>query len=450
MELPLSALQQRIWFLCTAYTGDASPIIFLVWRIRGPLDVDAWTRAVNSVVDRHESLRTSFRQRNAGPVQVVAPPTGIVTDVIDVTDVPEDEREKRTDELVVARTHALLDLVAGPLVRSALFRLADDHHVWCFTMHHLLADGTSLRILTREMRAFYESSVEGKPVDLPELPVQYGDFTVWQQTVQREAEEVDLRYWTQHLAGIEPLNLPTDFPRPDEKGVSRAEIYHPMSGDLARSVAQLARSNRCTPFMVLLAGIHTLLSALSGQDDICVGSPVAGRTGIELESVIGLFSNTIALRGDVSGDPTFRELVLRTRPVVIEALRRQNVPFGRIVTALDLPREPNRTQVFQVIFNMRTDNEQKQPELAGLWIEDFPHGHPKTLHDLVVDIWRLDGNMLRTGFRYDTALFTPETVQGMAQRYERLLATVVDDPDIRLDALKASVLRAPATGAPHG
>jgi len=215
-------------------------------------------------------------------------------------------------------------------------------------------------------------------------------------------------------------------------------------------VAQLARSNRCTPFMVLLAGIHTLLSALSGQDDICVGSPVAGRTGIELESVIGLFSNTIALRGDVSGDPTFRELVLRTRPVVIEALRRQNVPFGRIVTALDLPREPNRTQVFQVIFNMRTDNEQKQPELAGLWIEDFPHGHPKTLHDLVVDIWRLDGNMLRTGFRYDTALFTAETVAAMAKRYEHLLATVVDDPDIRLSALKASVLSAPATGDPHG
>jgi non-ribosomal peptide synthetase component F len=202
--------------------------------------------------------------------------------------------------------------------------------------------------------------------------------------------------------------------------------------------------------MVLLAGIQTLLSALSGQDDICVGSPVAGRTGIELESVIGLFSNTIALRGDVAGDPTFRELLARTRPVVIEALRRQNVPFGRIVTALNLPREANRTQVFQVIFNMRTDNEQKQPELAGLWVEDFPHGHPKTLHDLVIDIWRLDGNVLRTGFRYDTTLFTAQTVRGMAQRYEHLLSTVIADPDIRLSALKESVLGAQATGAPHG
>src|SRR4029078_13488001 len=144
----------------------------------------------------------------------------------------------------------------------------------------------------------------------------------------------------------------------------------------------------------------------SHQDDVCVGSPVAGRTGIELESVIGLFSNTIALRGDLSGDPTFRELLARTRPVVIEALRRQNVPFGRIVTALGLPREPNRTQLIQVIFNMRTDNDKKQPDLPGLVVEDFPHGHPKTLHDLVIDIWRLDENTLRMGLRYDAALFT--------------------------------------------
>lgn len=436
-ELPLSALQQRIWFLCTAYTGDASPILFLVWRIKGTLVIDAWTRAASAVVDRHESLRIAFRQRDGGPVQVVAPPDGIVTDFVDLTDLPEEEREARADQLVVARTHALLDLAGGPLVRSALLRLADDHHVWCFTMHHLLADGTSLRIVTREMRALYESFVEGKPADLPPLPVQYGDFSVWQQTLAREAEEADLRFWAERLRGVPPLDLPTDHPRPAEKSVSSAEVYYPMSGDLARAVTQVARGVRCTPFMVLLAAVQTLLSACSGQDDICVGSPVAGRTGIELESVIGLFSNTVALRGDLSGDPTFRELLGRTRPVVIEALRRQNVPFGRIVTALELPREPNRTQLFQVIFNMRTDNEQKQPDLAGLWIEDFPHGHPKTLHDLVIDIWRLDGNVLRTGFRFDTALFTAQTVTALARRYERILTAVVADPDVRLSDLKA-------------
>jgi non-ribosomal peptide synthetase component F len=278
--------------------------------------------------------------------------------------------------------------------------------------------------------------VEGKEAEVPELPVQYGDFTLWQQTVGREAEAADLQHWLARLAGVPPLELPTDHPRPAEKGTSSAEVFHPMGGDLARAVTQLARSARGTPFMVLLAGIQALLGGWSGQDDFCLGSPVAGRTAVELEPVVGLFANMVALRADLSGDPTFRELLARTRPLVIDALSRQNVPFGRIVTGLDLPREPNRTQVFQVIFNMRTDNELKQPDLAGLWIEDFPHGHPKVLHDLVIDIWRLDGDVLRTGFRYDTTLFTAETVTALARRYERLLWTVAANPDVRLSAFE--------------
>jgi hypothetical protein len=437
VELPLSALQERIWFLCTAYTGTASPILFLVWRIHGPLRTDAWLRAVSAVVNRHESLRTAFPLRDGGPVQVVGPPDGLDTDVVDLRGVPGAEREERAAELVLARTHALLDLVRGPLVRSCLIRLADEHHVWCFTMHHLLADGASLRILTREVRTLYQSFVDGAGPALPELPVQYGDFALWQQTAQRVAEERDLRYWRERLAGVPVLDLPTDRPRPPEKGVHSVEVFHPMSGDLARRVTRFASTQRCTPFMVLLAAVQTLLSAYSGQDDICVGSPVAGRTAVELEPLVGLFSNTVALRGDLSGDPTFRELLLRTRAAVIEALRRQNVPFGRVVAALDLPRVPNRTQVFQVIFNMRTDNDHKDPSLAGLWIEDFPHGHPKTLHDLVIDIWRLDADVLRTGFRYDSTLFTAGTVAAMAKRYEHLLSTIVDEPDIHLSELIA-------------
>ncbi len=435
-ELPLSALQQRIWYLCTAYRGDASPQVFMIWRMRGPLRTQEWRNAVAAVIDRHESFRTTFVMRDSRPAQVINPPAGFETELIDLTHLPEPEREEQAAQIVAGRTHALLDLLGGPLVRSCLIRLGDEHHVWCFTAHHLLADGASQRILAREVRATYRSFVEGLPPELPELKVQYGDFAVWQQTVQQPAEEADLGYWREQLAGVPLLDLPTDRPRPAEKSAGAGELFHSADGELAQRIAALARANRCTAFMVLLAAMQALLAAYSGQEDICVGSAVAGRTAVDLEPVIGLFANTVALRGDLSGDPTFEELLRRTRTAVIAALRRQNVPFSRVVDALKLPRIPNRTQLFQVIFSMRPLDERKdEGDLAGLHVEDFPHAHAKTLHDLVIDVWRLDEQGLSIGLRYDDTLFDASTVAAMAQRYERLLAAAVERPDARLSEL---------------
>jgi hypothetical protein len=435
-ELPLSALQQRIWYLCTAYAGDASPQVFMIWRMRGPLRTQEWRNAVGAVVDRHESFRTTFTMRDGQPAQVINPPHGLETELIDLTHLTEPEREEQAAQIVAGRTHALLDLLGGPLVKSSLIRLGEEHHVWCFTAHHLLADGASQRILASEVRAMYRSFVDDIPLDLPELKVQYGDFALWQQTVQQPAEEADLGYWREQLAGVPLLDLPTDRPRPAEKSAGAGELFHSAGGELAQRIAGLARARRCTPFMVLLAAMQALLASYSGQDDICVGSAVAGRTTVELEPVIGLFANTVALRGDLSGDPTFEEFLARTRTAVIAALRRQNVPFSRVVDALNLPRVPNRTQVFQVIFSMRPSNDGRDKEdLAGLQIEDFPHAHAKTLHDLVIDVWRLDEQVLSMGFRYDDTLFDASTVAAMAQRYERLLTAAVDRPDARLSEL---------------
>jgi hypothetical protein len=435
-ELPLSALQQRIWYLCTAYRGDASPQVFMIWRMKGPLRIQEWKDAVGAVADRHESLRTTFVVRDGEPAQVVNPPGGLETELIDLTHLPEDEREEQAGQIVAKRTHALLDLVGGPLVRSCLIRLADEHHVWCFTTHHLLADGASQRILAQEVRAAYRSFVDGVALDLPPLKVQYGDFALWQRTVQQPAEEADLGYWREQLAGTAMLDLPTDRPRPAEKSAGAGELFHSASGELAQRIAELARARRCTPFMVLLAAMQALLSSYSGQEDICVGSAVAGRTVVDLEPVIGLFANTVALRGDLSGDPAFEELLLRTRTRVIAALRRQNVPFSRVVDALGLPRIANRTQLFQVIFSMRPNSDGKDKEdLAGLQVEDFPHAHAKTLHDLVIDVWRLDEQVLSLGFRYDDTIFDASTVATMASRYEQLLAAVVDRPGARLSEL---------------
>jgi non-ribosomal peptide synthetase component F len=188
--------------------------------------------------------------------------------------------------------------------------------------------------------------------------------------------------------------------------------------------------------MVLLAAVQVLLASYTGQEDICVGSAVAGRTRVELEPVIGLFANTVALRGDLSGDPTFGELLGRTRKAAIAALARQNVPFSRVVDALNLPRIANRTQLFQVIFSMRPNSERTDGDtVPGLQIDDFPHAHAKTLHDLVIDVWRLDEQVFSVGFRYDDTLFDADTVAAMAQRYERLLAGAVARPDARLSEL---------------
>ncbi|MEV0456686.1 condensation domain-containing protein [Catellatospora methionotrophica] len=427
--LPLSALQQRFWHLCTAYPGDASPILFLTWRIRGPLDLDRWQTAVSAVVDRHESLRTGFALRDGEPVQVVGPPTGITTELIDLSG--QRDPDEQAQRVVSGRTHRLLDLITGPLVESCLVRLAADHHVWCFTMHHLLADGASLRIVGHEVRDCYAAP---SGTALPPLQTQYGDFARWQRE-QEESDASQLAYWREQLIGVPPLDLPTDRPRPPHKGTASSELIHRMDGELATAVIGLSRAARCTPFMVLLAALQVLLREHSGQDDFAIGSPAGGRVRAEFEPVVGLFANTLALRTDLTGDPTLRELLARTRKTVIGALQRQTFPFGRIVAALGPPRDPSRTQVFQVIFSMRNDNEAKQPQLGPLLINDFPHGHPKVLHDLVFDIWRLDSHGLRAGIRYDTALFAHDTILALARRYEQILSAAVTDPDARLSAL---------------
>lgn len=431
-HLPLSPLQQRFWYLCTAYPGEASPILVLNWRIRGPLDLTAWRSAVSMVVNRHESLRTAFELRDAEPVQVIMPPAGIDTELIDLTTLPADQRDDRAAELLSGRTHRLLNLATDPLVGSSLLRLADDHHVWCLTMHHLLVDGASLRIVGREIRAHYLALIGGTEPDLPKLEMQYGDFALWQA---QQDQAADLAYWHERLAGAPALDLPTDHPRPAEKSAHSAEHIHQMGPELAQQVVALSRTARCTPFMVLLAALQVLLGEHAGKDDFCVGTPVAGRVRAEFEPVVGLFANTVALRADLTGDPAFADLLKRTRSTVIGALQRQSVPLGRVIAALGVPRDPGRTQLFDVVFSMRNDNAVHRSQLGPLDIEGFPHGHAKVLHDLVFDIWRLDETGLRTGIRYDTALFRPETVAGLADRYEQILSAAVARPGDRLSEL---------------
>lgn len=436
VELPLSALQQRIWFLCTSYSGDTSPIIYVALRLRGALNVDAWLRAARAVVDRHESLRTRFVGTVEHPSQVIAPACDVEVELLDVSDTPEPERLSRARELVSARKNVLLDLTRDPLVGSYLVRLAGDDHVWCLTMHHIISDAASIDIIEHEMRACYLAFVAGTEPALPALPVQYGDFAVWQQTEAAAEQEEDLQFWREQLAGVPPLELPTDAPRPPEKGTRGAEVRHRIDVDLVQRLEQLAEAERCTPFMAVLTVLDTLLGVYSGQDDFCIGTPLAGRTQLAVERLVGLFANTVAMRADLSGDPTFRELLARTRRTAIDALDCQDVPFGRIVAELDLPSDRSRTQVFQVIFVMRTQYDIAHIDLPGLTIEQFPLGSPPIIHDMVVDAWRGPSG-LHMLFRYDSALFKPSTVEAMVRRFERLMRAAVDNPQARLSELAA-------------
>jgi hypothetical protein len=434
VELPLSALQQRIWFICTGYPGESSSVVLLAHRLRGTLEADAWARAVGAVVDRHESLRALFPIRDGVPVQVIGPAVGLDVERIDLSGLPADTRERGARDIVDERARALLDLEHGPLVSSFLIRLADDDHVWGMTIHHLLADGASSAIVGREVRAYYRAFVEGTDPGLPELPVHYGDFALWQHHGNGLGQDDDLEYWREQLAGVPVLELPTDAPRPAEKGTRAAEVEHVIDGDLTEALERLARTERCTQFMLLLAAFQALLARDSGQDDVCVGIPIAGRTRVELAPLVGLFANTLPLRGDLSGDPTFRELLARTRDTAIDALDRQDVPFGRVVAELDLPQDLSRTQVFQVIFVLHTQAGAAAADLPGLRVEGFPVGSPQIIHDLVLDVWPGSADLAAI-FRYDRALFKPATIESMARRYERLLRGAVGNPDARLSQL---------------
>lgn len=435
VELPLSPFQERWWFFHTRYPGATSPLVWLVHRLRGPLVVDAWVRAVSALVDRHETLRTLFVDRPEGPVQVVGPPRGLAVEQLDLRDVPESEREERARELLNERRQVVLDLERGPLVASCLLRLAADDYVWTLTIHHILADGASLPIIDRELGALYRAYVGGTEPDLPELEVQYGDFAVWCAAAHEPQYDIERRYWLDRLAGVPALELRTDLPRPASKGAPAAEVRHTVGADLVARVDELAKGERCTRFMALLAALQVLLARNSGQPDFCVGVPVvgSGRTRAELAPLVGLFNNVLALRCDLSTDPSFRALLVTTRETVIDALDHQDIPFGRIATALDLPPDPSRAQVFQAMF-LLDELHAGGPDLPGLTVTEFPLAIPKILHDLMVFAW-LGPQGLVTRFVYDSALFAEATMIRLAGEYEQLLCAAVAGPDARLSEL---------------
>jgi amino acid adenylation domain-containing protein len=431
---PTSFAQQRMWFLDQWVPGSPVYIIPLAVRLAGHLRVAALEHSLNEIVRRHEALRTTFSVMDGQPVQVITPQLSLSLPVIDLRALPETERETEVRRLATAEAQQPFDLTQGPLLRATLLRLGEHEQVLLLTLHHIVADGWSIGILLRELVALYAAFCLGQPSPLPELPLQYADFAVWQrQWLQAERLEPLLAYWTRQLQELSLLELPTDRPRPAVQSYRGACQSLRLPYTLSNALNALSRREGVTLFMTLLAAFQTLLHRYTGQDDLVVGSPIAGRTRAETEGLIGFFVNTLVLRTDLSGNPTFRELLGRVRETALGAYAHQELPFERLVEELHAERNLSRTPLFQVMFVLQ-NVPIKSLELPELTASLLNVDNETAKFDLTVSLGeREDG--ISGEFEYNTDLFEATTIARMLGHWQTLLAGVVANPERRLSEL---------------
>ncbi|MDL2082277.1 condensation domain-containing protein, partial [Streptomyces sp. GXMU-J15] len=322
-------------------------------RVRGRLDVEALGAAFSGLVARHEVLRTRFVIGAGGePVQIVDEPGPVRIRLIDLSGVHDPQaRETRVRETADAEALKPFDLAADALLRVCLVRVSDEDHVLVLAMHHIVSDGWSIGVLTRELGELYAAAVEERDAKLPELPVQYADFAIWQrQWLQGDVLQRQLGYWRNQLAGLEPLELPTDHPRPAERTGKGASVEFDLPGDLTAGLRAVAAGTGTSLYMVLLAAFNILLGTYARRDDVAVGTPIAGRNRAEIEGLIGFFVNTLVIRADLSTSPTFKDLLAQIKDTTLAAYDHQDLPFERLVEELAPERDLSRTPLFQVMF----------------------------------------------------------------------------------------------------
>jgi amino acid adenylation domain-containing protein len=439
---PLSFAQQRLWLVDQVETASPFYNIAGAVRLSGPLRVELLRCAAGQIVRRHESLRTIFTSLGGEPRQVIQPPRAAEMPLIDLTRIAR--RERLAERLAREEAHGSFALSRGPLCRGRLLRLGEREHVLVLVVHHIVADWWSLELLIRELTVVYAALSRGAAAALPDLPVQVRDFAVWQrQLLEGDALAAARAYWLRRLAGAPPLlRLAADRTRPARQSFRGAHLAVSVPGELGSRVLALAEREECTSFMTLLAVFAVLLHHGSGREDLLVGTPFGARHQAEIEGLIGLFVNALPLRIDLSGDPTFRELLARVRQEVIAALQHQQMPFEQLVEQLQPERDPGYNPLFQVTFNL-VEGDLAQPlDLPGLRVAPYPLTGESTQFDLSLTILRR-GNDLTVTFQYSTDLFDRLTVAWMGEDFRDALEAVTAEPDVRLSRL-AAVLGAAA------
>ena len=430
---PLSFAQQRLWFLDQLHPGSATYNIARRVRLTGSLDLEALRRTLDAIVARHETLRTTIVAVDGIPQQVIAPAESMPLPVTDLSGLPD--RETRAQRLAVEEVRRPFDLASGPLFRAALLRLEPEEHLLVLTVHHIISDAWSQGVLVREIGALYRAFTRGEPSPLAALPIQYADYAAWQhETLQGETLTRELGYWRKQLEGLPPaLELLTDRPRPTVQSTRGARQSIVIPKPVSDALKELSRREDATLFTTLLAAFHTLLGRYTGEEDIVVGSPIAGRTQAETEGLVGFFVNTLALRLDLSGDPTFRQLLHRAREVTMGAYAHQQLPFEKLVEELQPERDLRRTPVFQVAFAYQNVPSHKL-NLSGLTLHSEPAEIGTAKFDLMLYMWQR-GDGLRAVLEYNLDLFDAATISRLLGSFQTLLESITLGPDRRLSEL---------------
>jgi amino acid adenylation domain-containing protein/non-ribosomal peptide synthase protein (TIGR01720 family) len=433
--LPLSFPQQRLWFLDQLAPGSASYNIPLALRLEGVLDLAVLREALETLVRRHEVLRTTFRTVQGQPRQEISPEPRVPLEVHELSSLPEADRESEVLRLMTVEAGRPFDLAEGPLLRASLLRLGAQDHVLLFSMHHIVTDAWSMGVVAREVAALYEAALRHALSPLPELPLQYADYAVWQrQWLQGDVLRAQLDGWRQRLAGAPAvLELPTDRPRPPVQTFRGARHPFLLSSEVAERLVSFSQQEKATPFMTLLAAFQVLLGRYSGQDDICVGSPIAGRRVAELEGLIGFFVNTLVLRSRLAPRATFRELVRQVREITLDAYAHQDLPFEQLVEELRPERNMSTAPLFQVMFVV-----QNAPvsflRVPGLKLRPLDVETSTARFDLTLQF--AEGPEGWAGsLEYNTDLFDAGTVARLATHFQVLLAAALTASDTRLESL---------------
>src|SRR5215210_4539118 len=433
-QLPLSFSQQRMWLLDQLEPGSPTYHISHALRLSGILEVEALERSLKEIVSRHEALRTTFAAVDGEPVQMISPAMDTKLPVEDLSGVPQAEREAEAKRLALEEKRRPFDLEHGPLFRARLLWLGEEEYVLLISMHHIVSDGWSMGVFWRELGALYGAFSRGGPSPLPKLPIQYADYALWQrQWLRGEALDEQLGYWKEQLAELPVLELPTDHPRPavqTHRG-ARQELVLPES--LTQALKELSRQEGTTLFMVLLGALQVLLSRYSGQEDIAIGTPIAGRTRAETEELIGFFVNTLVLRTDLSGDPSFREVLSRVREVALGAYDHQDLPFEKLVEELQPERDLSRVPLSQVFFALQ-NVPQEALKLPNLLLEQQKVESGTVKYDLSFFLFEEEQG-LKGRLVYNAGLFDGSTIERMVGHLQTLLRSIAADPDRRLSEL---------------
>ncbi|MEM8531994.1 MAG: amino acid adenylation domain-containing protein, partial [Chloroflexota bacterium] len=432
--LPLSFAQQRLWFIAQLELGTAAYHTFVGLDIRGTLNHAALTTSLDMLVQRHESLRTTFTVDNGQPWQIVQSAMPVSIPVIDLTGLSEDQRDELTYVLGRIEYQRPFDLHQGPVLRATLLRLSDKQHALLLNQHHIVTDGWSIGILVHELTLLYNSTIQGIPASLTPLPIQYGDFAVWQRTwLQREVLERQLNYWRQQLADLETLQLPTDYVRPAMPTYRGANAFTLFEEQLIDQAHVLSRQAGTSLFMTLLAVWKILLSRYSGQDDIVVGAPIAGRTHAELEHLIGFFVNTLVLRTHLDKNPSGWELLKRIQTVTLGAYAHQDIPFEHLVAQLQPERDLSRQPLFQVSFILQ-NAPMSSLELPDVTIEFLNMNTMTTQFDMVFHLHEIPQGVYGR-LEYATDIFEDVTIERLLGHYRMLLSGLIADSASRVHDL---------------